>query len=192
MIHKTSKIRLHIIYRNSVVKHIATTVNSFTIELIKILGKKDIPDVIKVSKSLVDSFGVNAVINMKNINNYFAYPDTFPFVGRYHGRITAYIIGTPLEKFQNEGCFDFDVNMGEMNTLYTYAYAILPEFRGKGFAKELKYHYLLWAKNKGYKYVSGSVREGVTKNLHGKIEVLKKHVDWNRTGLTFEYYRRTL
>ncbi|MFQ6674621.1 MAG: GNAT family N-acetyltransferase, partial [Fidelibacterota bacterium] len=104
----------------------------------------------------------------------------------------GYIIGVPLEYFSNDPSFQCDSNMGRKNTLYTYAFTVMKQYKGNGYAKTLKRVYLSWARKKGFKYVSGHVREGISQRFSGEVQILQRFENWHGTGKTFEYYRRAL
>ena len=164
----------------------------FTIELLRSLGSNDVKPLMHISQSLVESFGLKLLATRKDILNYFNPPSTHPFIARFQGEPVGFIIGAPLESFREVEWTSIDENLGEENTLYTYAFGVKPSYRGKGIAKELKSTYLWWSKDRGYKYISGCVREGVSSQMGGDVTVLSKFENWNDTGITFEYYRRTL
>ncbi len=164
----------------------------FTIELLRSLGSNDIKPLIEISQSLVESFGLNLLATRKDILKYFNPPSTYPFVARFQGMPVGFIIGAPLEYFGDIKWTSVDKNLGKGNTLYTYAFGVTPSYRGKGIAKELKNTYLWWSKDREYKYITGCVREGVSSQMGGNVTILAKFENWNETGITFEYYRRTL
>ena len=113
-------------------------------------------------------------------------------MARQSGEIIGYIIGVPLEYFSNDPSFQCDGNLGERNTLYTYAFVVFQKYKGSGFAKTLKRVYLSWAKKKGFKYVSGHVREGVSQRFTGSVQILQRFDNWHSTNKRFEYYRMPL
>ena len=164
----------------------------FTIELLRSLGSEDIKPLINISHSLVESFGLKLLATKKDIVNYFNPPITHPFIARHEGSPIGFIIGVPLEQFTNLDWAINDNNLGKENTLYTYAFGVIPHYRGKGIASELKSTYLWWSKDRGYKYITGTVRKGVSTDMGGEVTVLSSYDNWNDTGLTFEYYRRNL
>ena len=175
----------------SEVKTIASSKFNFKIELILSIGTEDIPDLIETSKGLVEVFGDHALLNENNIYKYFN-KDTLPFIARYKGTIIGYIIGVPLEYFEQESWSHFDINLNKKNTLYTYAFVIRKKFQGKnGYAKTLKKIYLNWAKKRGYKYISGHVAHGVSKKFK-KTEIVKTYPIWYDAKYPFDYYRRTM
>ena len=164
----------------------------FTIELLRSLGSRDVKPLMQISQSLVASFGLNLLATRKDILNYFNPPSTHPFIARFQGEPIGFIIGAPLESFSEIKWTSIDENLGEENTVYTYAFGVIPSFQGKGIAKELKKTYLWWSKDRGYKYITGCVREGISSQMGGDVSILSKFDNWNDTGITFEYYRRTL
>lgn len=156
------------------------------------VGDDDIPQLILISEHLVEEFNESARLTKSAIRKYFNYPHTLPFIARHNGEIIGYIIGVPLEYFSNDPSFQCDSNMGRRNTLYTYAFAVLKKYKGNGYAKTLKRVYLSWAKKKGFTYVSGHVREGISQRFSGDVQILQRFQNWHGTGQTFEYYRRAL
>ena len=176
----------------SEVKVIAASAYNFRIELVKKVGKDDIPSLVEISNCLADRFGRQALLTKTNIPKYFN-SDTLPFIARFKGEIIGYIIGVPLEHFNQESWCKYDTNLNKNNTIYTYAFIIKEKYRKSGgYGKTLKMIYLNWAKKRGYKYVTGHVSHGTTKNFSGKIEIIKLFSNWYGTKKAFEYYRRTI
>ena len=171
---------------------IASSSLNFQIELMEHVGEEDIPQMILISEHLVEEFTEDVRLTKTSIRKYFNYPHTLPFVARQSGEIIGYIIGVPLEYFSNDPSFQCDKNLGERNTLYTYAFVVFQKYKGSGFAKTLKRVYLSWAKKKGFKYVSGHVREGVSQRFTGSVQILQRFDNWHGTSKRFEYYRRPL
>ncbi len=171
---------------------IASSSLNFQIELMEHVGEEDIPQMILISEHLVEEFTEDVRLTKTSIRKYFNYPHTLPFVARQSGEIIGYIIGVPLEYFSNDPSFQCDSNLGEKNTLYTYAFVVFQKYKGSGFAKTLKRVYLSWAKKKGFKYVSGHVREGVSQRFTGSVQILQRFDNWHGTSKRFEYYRRPL
>ena len=98
-----------------------------------------------------------------------------PFLARYNSKIIGYIIGVPLEHFKLESWSRYDTNLDKKNTLYTYAFIIEKKYRKiGGYGKTLKMIYLNWSKKKGYKYVSGHVKQGAAKSFGENIEIVKR------------------
>ena len=171
---------------------IASSSLNFQIELMEHVGEEDIPQMILISEHLVEEFTEDVRLTKTSIRKYFNYPHTLPFVARQSGEIIGYIIGVPLEYFSNDPSFQCDKNLGEKNTLYTYAFVVFQKYKGSGFAKTLKRVFLSWAKKKGFKYVSGHVREGVSQRFTGSVQILQRFDNWHGTNKRFEYYRRPL
>ncbi|MEE9165971.1 MAG: GNAT family N-acetyltransferase [Candidatus Neomarinimicrobiota bacterium] len=171
---------------------IASSPFGFQVELIERVGEEDVPQLILISEHLVEEFIDSARLTKASIRKYFNYPDTLPFVARYRDEIIGYIIGVPLEYFSNDPSFQCDSNMGKKNTLYTYAFTVMKEYKGNGYAKTLKRVYLSWAKKKNFEYVSGHVREGISQRFTGDVQVLQRFENWHGTRKIFEYYRRVL
>ena len=109
------------------VKVIAASAYNFRIELVKKVGKDDIPGLIDISHCMADRFGSQALLTKTNIPKYFN-SNTLPFLARFKGEIIGYIIGVPLEYFKQESWAHFDVNLGKKNTLYTYAFVVKNKF----------------------------------------------------------------
>ena len=171
---------------------IASSSLNFQIELMEHVGEEDISQMILISEHLVEEFTDDVRLTKTSIRKYFNYPHTLPFVARQSGEIIGYIIGVPLEYFSNDPSFQCDKNLGEKNTLYTYAFVVFQKYKGSGFAKTLKRVFLSWAKKKGFKYVSGHVREGVSQRFTGSVQILQRFDNWHGTSKKFEYYRRPL
>jgi len=171
---------------------IASSPLNFQIELMERVGEEDIPQLILISEHLVEEFTEDVRLTKTSIRKYFNYPHTLPFIARKSGEIIGYIIGVPLEFFSNDPSFQCDSNLGEKNTLYTYAFVVLQKYKGSGYAKTLKRVYLSWAKKKGFIYVSGHVREGVSQRFSGSVKILKRFDNWHGSNRRFEYYRRPL
>lgn len=171
---------------------IASSPHGFQIELMEYVGGEDVPALMEVSGSLASEYGASARLTKVTIRKYFNYPQTLPFVARYRGEIVGYIIGVPLEYFAHDAWARFDQNLGQGNTLYTYAFVMLARYRGNGFAKTLKRVYLNWTKKHGYRYVTGHVKEGIAKNFSPVTVIVKRFTNWHGSGKTFEYYRRPI
>ena len=176
----------------SEVKVIAASAFNFRIELVKKVGKDDIPGLIDISHCMDDRFGSQALLTKTNIPKYFN-SDTLPFIARLKGEIIGYIIGVPLEYFKQESWSHFDVNLGKKDTLYPYAFIVSSKYRGKGgYGKTLKRIYVNWAKKQKYNYITGHVEQGISKRLPGKTEIVKVFSHWYGLKTPFEYYRRSL
>ena len=176
----------------SEVKVIAASAYNFRIELVKKVGKDDIPALLEISNCLADRFGNQALLTKTNIPKYFN-SNTLPFIARFKGEIIGYIIGVPLEYFKQESWAHFDINLGKQNTLYTYAFVVNNKYRGKGgYGKTLKRIYINWAKKQKYAYVTGHVEQGIASRFPGTTEIVKTFPEWYGLATPFEYYRRTL
>ena len=100
----------------------------------------------------------------------------------------CFIWRSQTEKYQS-----VDINLGKNNTLYTYAFVICKKYRKSGgYAKTLKRIYINWAKKQNFKYVTGHVKQGFSKNFGNKTEIIKIFDNWYHSNLPFEYYRRYL
>ncbi len=165
----------------------------FRIELIEHVGEEDYDALIEISKHLSEDYGQSAILTKNTIHKYFNKPSSLPFIARYRGEIIGYIIGVPLEDLGSEPWARVDENFGKYNTLYTYAFVIMKQFKANGYAKMLKRVYLSWAKKKpALRFITGHVRLGVSSKFSGDVKILNRTENWNATGRTFEYYRRDL
>jgi hypothetical protein len=165
----------------------------FKIELLKNVGKLDYPQLIEISKSLAKDYGEKAILTKSTIQKYFNTAGALPFIARYRDDIIGYIIGVPLETLSQEPWARTDENFGKANTLYTYAFVIQSEFKGNGYAKMLKRVFISWAgKQDNINFVTGHVANGISAKFTGDIRIVNRVDNWQRTGKTFEYYRREL
>ena len=176
----------------TVSKIIASSQNTFQIEIIENIGEDDSLVLYKISKQLVNIFGKNSLLNDNNIKKYFN-NETLPFVARYKNNIIGYIIGVPIEYFIDEAWSHYDGNLNKKNTLYTYAFVMDVKYQsGKArYAKTLKSIYLSWAKKRGYEYVSGHVRQDLAIKFPN-TKILKTFPVWYESKYPFSYYRRKL
>ncbi len=78
----------------SEVQIIASSAYNFRIELVKKVGKDDIPALIEISKCMSNLFGKQALLTKTNIPTYFN-PETLPFIATNKEEIICYIIGVP-------------------------------------------------------------------------------------------------
>ena len=171
-------------------KIIASSNNTFNIELVEYLGDESIIDIINISEDLKKIYGPNSFLDEKNIHKYFN-EKTLPFIARYQNKIIGFIIGAPLEKFNNQAWVQYDYNLNKKNTLYTCAFIFKKEFRKKnGFAKTLKKIYNSWAKKRGFKYITGHINNKVS--LEGNIEIVKEFPKWFDSKEPFVYYRKKI
>ena len=165
----------------------------FQIEFFHETGVADYNRLIEISNSLEKDFGKKFVLSHKTIEKYFNHSDSLPYVARCRNEIIGYIIGIPLENLDREPWTRVEKNFGKHNTIYTYAFVVLEEFRKNGYAKMLKKVYLSkLEKLNNILYNSGHVRKGIASKFKGKIEVINHIDNWQGTGKTFEYYRREL
>tara|TARA_B100001250_G_C19635128_1_gene715597 strand:- start:41 stop:610 length:570 start_codon:yes stop_codon:yes gene_type:complete len=163
------------------------------IELINYVGTNDYKALIKISKSLAEEYGKNALLTPNTIQTYFNRKGSLPFIARFRNEIIGYIIGIPIEILNKEPWALLDKNFKNKNTIYTYAFVIEKEYSQNGYAKMLKRVYLNWAKKQdGIKYVTGHVKEGVSSKFKGNITIVTHVKNWQGTGKVFEYYRREL
>ena len=177
---------------NSITKIIARS-GSFQIELMNYVGTNDYASLIKISESLVEKYGENAKLTPNTIQTYFNREDSIPFVARLQNEIIGYIIGIPLELLDREPWARLDINFGEKNTIYTYAFVIQIPFKGNGYAKMLKKVYLNWVKKQeNIVYMTGHVMQGISSKFKGEIKIIDLINNWQGTGKVFEYYRREI
>jgi len=169
---------------------IASSNNTFNIELVEKLGNDSIIEIIKISEDLNKIYGPNSLIDENNIHKYFN-DKTLPFIARYKNKIIGFIIGIPIENFNNQAWVQCDNNLNKKNTLYTCAFIFKKEFRKRnGFAKTLKKIYINWAKKRGFKYITGHINNKIT--LNGNIEIIKKFPKWFDSKEPFVYYRKKI
>ena len=180
------------INQSSITTSIASS-GTFKIELIRKIGNSDKKDLIEISKSLVAEYGSRSLLTEKTIDIYFNREGTLPLIARSQKNIIGYIIGLPLESLSKEPWARLDENYEKYNTIYTYAFVIKDEYKGKGYAKMLKKVYLNWAKKRdGINFITGHVRLGITSRFKGEIKIINQVENWQGTGKIFEYYRRNL
>ena len=178
--------------RSSDINLIAESSNKLRIEKIVSLGNSDIEEIITLSKELEPIFGLNNIITTNNIQKYFN-EMTHPFIARLDNRIIGFIIGVPLENFSNESWCHYDANLGKKNTIYTYIYLMKGFYRKKiGYSKTLKMIYVNWCAKNGYKYITGHVKSGISKNFSNDTKIIKIFPKWYNAKNPFEYYRRPL
>ncbi len=170
---------------------IAATLN-FQIKLIHALSAKDADQIIRISQGLIKPFGAATAFTKKTVWKYFNHPHTLPFVGVLRDEIIGFLVGVPLENFSDEQWAALDPTLGDHETIYTYAFIFDEKHQGQGYAKMLKKVYLNWLKKRGYLYVSGHVREGISSQFSLHTRVLQKYPNWHDTGKVFEYYQRPL
>jgi len=178
--------------KKSKIKIVASS-SVFKIAKIIKAGKEDYNSLIGISNILSDHYGKKAVLTNETIEKYFNKDGCLPFVAIYREEMVGYIIGVPIEELSQEPWARKDINYGEKNTIYTYAYVIKKEYQGNGYAKMLKKVFISWiSKQEQIHYITGHVKKGIAKNFTGNIQSLGEIKNWQGTGITFEYYRRTL
>ncbi len=175
----------------SEVRLIAGTIN-FQIKLVEALSASDAEQIIKISQGLIKPFGLGTAFTKTTVWKYFNYPHTLPFVGLLRNEIIGFLVGVPLENFQDENWASIDPTLGEHETVYTYAFIFDEKHQKNGYAKMLKRVYINWLKKRGYLYVSGHVREGISQGFSLHTRVIQKFPNWHDTGKVFEYYQRPL
>lgn len=165
----------------------------FQIELLEQVGEEDYPQLIEISRQLARDYGDKAILTKSTIHKYFNKPGSLPFIARLGDEIIGYIIGVPLEELSNEPWARLDENFNQHNTLYTYAFVIMAQYRGNGYAKMLKRVFLSWAKKRSdIRYLTGHILVGISSRFTGDIRIINRVDNWQGTGKTFEYYRRDL
>jgi hypothetical protein len=165
----------------------------FQIELLDHVGENDYSALIEISKHLAKDFGEKAILTKSTIYKYFNKPGSLPFIARYRSEIIGYIIGVPLELLNSEPWAQLDENFGRRNTLYTYAFVVMTQYKGNGYAKMLKRVYISWAKKRDtIRYITGHVKTNVSNLFSGEIKIINRIENWQGTGHIFEYYRRDL
>jgi len=165
----------------------------FKIELIEHVGEEDFQSLIDISRHLAEDYGQSAILTKNTIHKYFNKSSSLPFIARYRGDIIGYIIGIPLEELGHEPWARIDENFGKHNTMYTYAFVIMKNYKSNGYAKMLKRVYLSWAKKRAaIRFITGHVRIGVSSKFTGDVKIINRVENWNGTCETFEYYRRDL
>jgi len=164
----------------------------YSVELVEVLSADDAERIIRISQDLVDEYGEGTAFTKKTVRRYFNYAQTLPFVGKLRGEIIGFLVGVPLENFTDEIWAKSDPTLGEHLTVYTYAFIFMRKYHRTGYAKMLKRVYLNWLHKRGFGYVSGHVREGVSQGFSPNTVVLQKFPNWHDTGRVFEYYHRPL
>ncbi|NQV14795.1 GNAT family N-acetyltransferase [bacterium] len=175
----------------SEVRLVAATLN-FQIKLIEVLSARDADRIIDISRGLIKPFGADTAFSKKTVWKYFNHPHTLPFVGVLRNEIIGFLVGVPLEHFSDESWAAVDPTLGTHETIYTYAFIFDEKYQGHGYAKMLKRVYINWLKKRGYLFVSGHVREGISQRFSLHTQVLQKYPNWHDTGKVFEYYQRPL
>ncbi len=165
----------------------------FQIELLENVGENDFSPLIEISKHLAQEYGPKAILTKATIHKYFNKNSSLPFIARYRGNIIGYIVGVPLEELNSEPWARMDENFGKYDTLYTFAFVIITQYKGHGYAKMLKRVYLNWAKKRGsIRYITGHVQVGTNSQYSEDIKIISRTENWQNSGKTFEYYRRKL
>ena len=172
---------------------VIATSGVFQIELLEQVGENDFNALIEISKHLAQEYGQKAILTKATIHRYFNKKGSLPFIARYRGDIIGYIVGVPIEELSSEPWARMDENYGKYDTLYTYAFVIMTQYKGNGYAKMLKRVFLNWARKRGsIRYVTGHVKAGSSSLNASDIQVINRTENWQQTGTTFDYYRRTL
>ena len=178
--------------KDSITRVIASS-GVFQIELLEHVGENDFSTLIEISKHLAQEYGEKAILTKATIHKYFNKKSSLPFIARYRGDIIGYIVGVPIEELNSEPWARMDENFGKYNTLYTYAFVIMSQYKGNGYAKMLKRVYLNWAKKRGsIRYITGHVQIGSNSLYSPQIKIINRIENWQNSGRVFEYYRREL
>lgn len=178
--------------KDSITRVIATS-GVFQIELLEHVGENDFFPLIEISKHLAQEYGEKAILTKATIHKYFNKKSSLPFIARYRGDIIGYIVGVPIEELNSEPWARTDENFGKYNTLYTYAFVIMAQYKGNGYAKMLKRVYLNWAKKRGsIRFITGHVQMGSNSLYSPDIKIISRTENWQNSGRIFEYYRREL
>jgi len=178
--------------KDSITRVIASS-GVFQIELLEHVGVNDYDALIEISKHFAQDYGQKAILTNATIHRYFNKKGSLPFIARYRGDIIGYIVGVPLEELNSEPWARKDENFGKYNTLYTYAYVIMSQYKGHGYAKMLKRVFLNWARKRGsIKFVTGHVKSGNNSLNSTDVQIISRTENWQQTGTTFDYYRRSL
>ncbi|NQV36776.1 MAG: GNAT family N-acetyltransferase [Candidatus Marinimicrobia bacterium] len=165
----------------------------FQIELLEHVGEKDHPALIAISEQLAIEYGEKAILTKATIHRYFNKKGSLPFIARYRKDIIGYIIGVPIEELSHEPWARTDPNFGKYNTLYTYAFVMMSDFKGNGYAKMLKRVFISWGKKReGIHFITGHVEVGVSSKFSGEVKIASRVENWQGTGKSFEYYCRDL
>ncbi len=165
----------------------------FQIELLEHVGEEDYPSLIAISEQLASDYGEKAILTKATIHRYFNKKGSLPFIARFRNELIGYIIGVPIEELSHEPWSRTDPNFGKYNTLYTYAFVILSDHQGNGYAKMLKRVFINWAKKReGIRYITGHVEIGISSKFSGDVQIVNRVDNWQGTGKVFEYYRRNL
>ncbi len=165
----------------------------FQIERLEHVGENDFSALIEISKHLAEEYGQKAILTKATIHKYFNKKGSLPFIARHRGDIIGYIVGVPIEELNSEPWARMDENFGKYNTLYTYAFVIMTQHKGSGYAKMLKRVYINWAKKRGsIRFITGHVQVGTDSLTSPDIKIIGRVENWQNSGKTFEYYRRTL
>lgn len=179
--------------KKDTVSRVIASSGVFQIELLEHVGENDHNTLIEISKHLAQEYGQKAILTKATIHKYFNKKGSLPFIARYRGDIIGYIVGVPIEELSSEPWARMDENYGKYDTLYTYAFVIMTQYKGNGYAKMLKRVFLNWARKRGsVRYITGHVKAGTTSPNATDIKIISKTENWQQTGTPFEYYRRTL
>ena len=178
--------------KESISHTIAKSSNGFKVKYIEELGTLDRQDIIALSNQLEPVFGSDAILTESNIEKYFN-KNTFPFIAKLDNNLIGFIVGVPLEQFEEESWSHYDINLGKKNTIYTYIYLVHDFYRKKGgYSKTLKLIFLNWCRKNDYKYVTGHVKQGTAKKFQDSTKIVKIFPKWYNADSPFEYYRRIL
>ena len=82
-----------------------------------------------------------------------------------------------------------ELHINKIKSLYVYSTAILPKYRGNGYARMLKAYFIGYCRN-FYKHLIGHAREGASLELNKRFgaKVVRSFDDWYGTGETYRMY----
>ena len=172
-------------------KLIASSKDNFNIELVHSLDDETANDIITISKDLKNIYGPNSILTKNNIHKYFNNA-TLPFLAKMNNNVIGFIIGAAVENFSNQSWVQYDDNLGQNNTLYTYAFIFQTKYRKKGgYSKTLKKIYTSWAKKRGFSFISGHIKKSIFKP-NNRMEIIREFPKWYESNEPFIYYRRKI
>ena len=122
----------------------------------------------------------------EDISETFEDPDSICLVLKDKGAIVGYMMGGPLEDYYYLAGIEEDPGYGEENTVYIESIALLRPYQRSGLGKKLRNKFLDIAQQRGYRQVSGHIREEVARSRGDNI--LGAFGEWQGTDTTFCYY----
>jgi ribosomal protein S18 acetylase RimI-like enzyme len=81
--------------------------------------------------------------------------------------------------------------MKEENGIYVMSFALLPEYQGRGIAKQLVSEMVSISKREGFKVMYSHAHEGASAHLFESVggKFVEKREDWFGTGFSYYLYR---